>query len=173
MRPPSSFCKISFAFLLLSPPLQGKQVAEEDNRKAKLILETTMQDLNRALKQVKKQQERNDKLRAEYETLSEALETVEEKVEEEIVCQIRHAGQRGNPVTDKFIRHCRTLLATGSSARSVREQLFLNAGFFWGRRSTPSSKQLCLPCGGFNSKVRAWEMKVTSTASYELRNVKR
>ncbi len=26
--------------------------------------------------------------------------------------------------------HCRTLLATGSSARSVREQLFLNGAFF-------------------------------------------
>ena len=31
---------------------------------------------------------------------------------------------------DKFVRHVRALLATGSSARSVREQLFLNGGFF-------------------------------------------
>ncbi len=28
------------------------------------------------------------------------------------------------------MRHCRCLLATGSSARSVREQLFLNDAFF-------------------------------------------
>jgi hypothetical protein len=31
---------------------------------------------------------------------------------------------------DKFVRHERALLATGSSARSLREQLFLNGGFF-------------------------------------------
>jgi hypothetical protein len=31
---------------------------------------------------------------------------------------------------ETFVRHVRTLLATGSSARSVREQLYLNAGFF-------------------------------------------
>ena len=81
------------------------------------------------MKKAQKHQERTDLLRAEYETMSEALQTVEEKEEEEDVCQIRFAGQRGKPVTDKFIRHCRTLLATGSSARLVREQLFLNAGF--------------------------------------------
>ena len=33
---------------------------------------------------------------------------------------------------DYFVRHCRCLLATGSSARSVREQLFLNGAFFLG-----------------------------------------
>ncbi len=31
---------------------------------------------------------------------------------------------------ETFVRHVRTLLATGSSARSVREQLYLKAGFF-------------------------------------------
>ncbi len=30
---------------------------------------------------------------------------------------------------ENFVRHVRTLLATGSSARSVREQLYLNGGF--------------------------------------------
>ena len=37
---------------------------------------------------------------------------------------------RGKPLKDAFVRHIRCLLATGSSARSVREQLFLNAAFF-------------------------------------------
>ncbi len=37
---------------------------------------------------------------------------------------------RGKPLKDAFVRHCRTLLATGSSARSVWEQLFVNAAFF-------------------------------------------
>jgi hypothetical protein len=31
---------------------------------------------------------------------------------------------------DPFVRHCRTLLATDASARSIREQLLLNAAFF-------------------------------------------
>ncbi len=37
---------------------------------------------------------------------------------------------RGKPLKDFFVWHCRRLLATGSSARSVREQLFLNGAFF-------------------------------------------
>ena len=35
-----------------------------------------------------------------------------------------------DPSKDPFVRHCRTLLATGASARSIREQLLLNAAFF-------------------------------------------
>jgi hypothetical protein len=49
------------------------------------------------------------------------------------VSQIRFpffAPCRGKPVKDTFVRHCRKLLATGSSARSVREQLFVNGSFF-------------------------------------------
>jgi hypothetical protein len=84
-----------------------------------------------ALKKDMKSQELYNRLRAEYETMSEALQTLEEKEEEEDVCHIRHTRQKGKPMTDKFVRHCRTLLATGSSARSVREQLYLkNAGLF-------------------------------------------
>ena len=41
----------------------------------------------------------------------------------------RHTHEKGKPMTDKFVRHCRTLLATGASARSIREQLLLNAAF--------------------------------------------
>ena len=37
---------------------------------------------------------------------------------------------RGKPLKENFVRHVRALLATGSSARSVREQLYLNGGFF-------------------------------------------
>jgi hypothetical protein len=43
--------------------------------------------------------------------------------------------RRGHPLKDAFVRHCRTLMATGSSARSVREQLFVNAGFFLGNEA--------------------------------------
>ena len=37
---------------------------------------------------------------------------------------------RGHPLGRSFILHCRTLLATGGSARSIREQLLLNERFF-------------------------------------------
>jgi hypothetical protein len=43
---------------------------------------------------------------------------------------IRDAFGRGNAVSDRFVRHARTLLSTGGSARSTLEQLHLNAGFF-------------------------------------------
>ena len=43
---------------------------------------------------------------------------------------IREERGRGKPVNDKFVRHARTLLSTGGSARSTLEQLHLNAGFF-------------------------------------------
>ena len=43
---------------------------------------------------------------------------------------IRESSGRGRPVNDKFVRHARTLLSTGGSARSTLEQLHLNAGFF-------------------------------------------
>jgi hypothetical protein len=49
-------------------------------------LETTTLDLKRAVNKAMKNQERNDLLRAEYETMSEAFQTVEEKEEEEDVC---------------------------------------------------------------------------------------
>jgi hypothetical protein len=41
---------------------------------------------------------------------------------------------------DAFVRHSRTLLTTGSSARSVREQLFVNAAFFLGGSKYESFK---------------------------------
>jgi hypothetical protein len=43
---------------------------------------------------------------------------------------IREFGGKGKPVSDKFVRHARTLLSTGGSARSTLEQLHLNASFF-------------------------------------------
>ena len=39
-------------------------------------------------------------------------------------------GTRGKPLGAAFVNHCRTLLATGGSARSVREQIALNGIFF-------------------------------------------
>ncbi len=42
---------------------------------------------------------------------------------------------------DKFVRHVRALLATGSSGRSVRAQLFLNGGFFLSERGYSEFKE--------------------------------
>lgn len=39
-------------------------------------------------------------------------------------------GTRGKPLDAAFVNHCRTLLATGGSARSIREQIALNGIFF-------------------------------------------
>ncbi len=37
-----------------------------------------------------------------------------------------------DPLVRPFVAHSRALLATGGSARSIREQLFLNGRFFLG-----------------------------------------
>ena len=122
------FSKISFAFPLTSS--QAHRLEEEASRKAKLILETTTMELERALKKITKVEARYDKLHAEYESLSENLQMVEEKEKEEAVWSIRDTKAKGKPMKGMFVGHCRTLLATGASARSVREQLYLNAKFF-------------------------------------------
>jgi hypothetical protein len=43
---------------------------------------------------------------------------------------IRDTKAKGKPMKDTFVGHCRTLMATDAPARSVREQLYLNAGLF-------------------------------------------
>jgi hypothetical protein len=42
---------------------------------------------------------------------------------------------------DNFVRHVRALLATGSSARSVREQLYLNGGYFLSEKGYAAFKE--------------------------------
>ncbi len=60
-------------------------------------------------------------------------ETLEEDLLEERkgIVAIRE-GTRGHPLVPAFVSHCRNLLATGGSARSVREQIALNCTFFLG-----------------------------------------
>jgi hypothetical protein len=59
------------------------------------------------------------------------MEDWEEEGEEAIPgrMQIRE-GTRGHPLVRPFVAHSRNLLATGGSARSIREQLLLNGRFF-------------------------------------------
>ena len=67
-------------------------------------------------------------LEAKHLQLTETVADIKDKNEE--LCHIRDNDHRGKPLKESFVRHCRTLLATGASARSVREQLFLNGAFF-------------------------------------------
>jgi hypothetical protein len=79
--------------------------------------------------------ERLKKLEQDLEKAIEAQYDAEEELQEfkkegrERIA-IREEGGRGKPVSDKFVRHARTLLSTEGSARSTLEQLRLNAAFF-------------------------------------------
>ncbi len=53
---------------------------------------------------------------------------------------------------DYFVRHCRCLLATGSSARSVREQLFLNGDFFLGEEPYKAFRDAMPQLDWFNTQ---------------------
>jgi hypothetical protein len=66
-------------------------------------------------------------IEAQYDGEEELQDLKKEGIER---IAIREEGGRGKPVSDKFVRHARTLLSTGGSARSTLEQLHLNAAFF-------------------------------------------
>jgi hypothetical protein len=53
----------------------------------------------------------------------------EDLTEADVHITIRDGG-RGRPIVEGFVQHVRCLMATGSSSRSCREQLLLNAGYF-------------------------------------------
>ena len=108
--------------------LEDKTKAEAESRKAKLILKTTLEDMERAVSNLADEKAKYQFLEAQFLQVTERLEDMMEKDEE--LCHIRDNDSRGKPLKEHFVRHCRTLMATGSSARSVREQLFLNAAFF-------------------------------------------
>jgi hypothetical protein len=118
--------------LLLCFPLlfQEQREEAEASLKAKLILETSAQDLRKALKKIEKQKTMYSKLRADYECLSQEVQDVQEAEKEEVGWQIKDLEAKGKPVKENFIGHSRTLMATGASARAVREQLYLNAAYF-------------------------------------------
>jgi hypothetical protein len=69
-------------------------------------------------------------LRESVDELAEKEEAMEEWWQKECVRLAIRDGGRGQPVGDKFVRHVRCLLATGSSARSCREQLLLSGQYF-------------------------------------------
>ena len=75
-----------------------------------------------------------NELKAEHEAAALEADESQDKLMEQIG-EIRgrleiRKGTRGHPLGRSFVLHCRTLLATGGSARSIREQLLLNGRFF-------------------------------------------
>ena len=79
--------------------------------------------------------EKYKNLEQDLEKAIEAQDNAEEALNEFINegrerIAIREERGRGKAVNDKFVRHARTLLSTGGSARSTLEQLHLNAAFF-------------------------------------------
>jgi hypothetical protein len=108
--------------------LEAKSKAEAECRKAKLILKTTEKDLERVMFQLAEEKDKYSFLEEKHLHVTETVADMMVKNEE--LCHIRDNDHRGKPPKESFVRHCRTLLATGASARSVREQLFLNAAFF-------------------------------------------
>jgi hypothetical protein len=69
-------------------------------------------------------------LRESVAELAEKEEAMEEWWQKECVRLAIRDGGRGQLVGDKFVRHVRCLLATGSLARSCREQLLLSGQYF-------------------------------------------
>jgi hypothetical protein len=100
----------------------------EEAKKAKLILQRTKTELDVALATVAKEALRYVALEQRMEDMALRLEAIAEQTE--ATCHIRHKEQRGQPMKERFVQHAHTLLATGASARSVREQLLLDVSFF-------------------------------------------
>ena len=121
---------MKFISLSFCPPLslKAQTEAKEEAKKVKVKLQRTMTECEIALSTVEKEKERCRLLEEDVVDLTATLQEFTQKAD--VTCHIRHKEQRGKPMKDTFVRHCRTLLATGASARSVREQLLLNAGFF-------------------------------------------
>ncbi len=65
----------------------------------------------------------------EHDETEEAREQISTEARERIA--IREAGSRGRRISDNFVRHARTLLPTGGSARATLEQLHLNTSLFF------------------------------------------
>jgi hypothetical protein len=71
-------------------------------------------------------------------------------------------GTRGKPLGAAFVEHCRTLLATGGSASSVRDQIVLNAIFFLEECNAQSSQEQMPEVLWFQSQRESmgWESMV-------------
>ena len=113
-----------------------------DEQKAHLKTETEKSKAVGELKGVRSRLEQDynklvinyNKLKGEHEAAVILVDEAQEKLKEKMdtmrgMLDIRE-GTRGKPLGRPFVQHCRTLLATGATARSTREQLLLNGHFF-------------------------------------------
>ena len=164
---------MKFISLSFCPPLslQAQTEAEEQAKKVKIKLQRTMAECDIALSTVEKEKERCRLFEEDVVHLTATLQEFSQKAD--ATCHIRHKEQRGKPMKDTFVRHCRTLLATGASARSVREQLLLNAGFFLRDKNTQSSVRQSPRYATFNCRGEAWGMRVSCIVGLPLLSVRK
>ncbi len=79
--------------------------------------------------------------------LADAQDVAEVWPEERII-PVRYSG-RNRGMTPEFEAHVRCLMATGGSARQVRDNLVLNAGHFWVTVLVSSTRRTFLQSAGF------------------------
>jgi hypothetical protein len=72
----------------------------------------------------------NTKLQVAEEAAAQKAEEAHDRLQEARGRLEIREGTRGHPLGHNFVHHCRTLLATGASARATRDQLLLNGRFF-------------------------------------------
>ncbi len=125
--------------LCLTSPHQAKKEANTKHKKEIKIMTQTMcareEHVEEMQSAYKKLEKKYTKLQGDFEAAMAEVEILEMKLEsaeddDNDILEIRE-GKREKPVGFHFVRHCGTLLATGGSVRSVREQVLLNAGFFF------------------------------------------
>jgi hypothetical protein len=128
-----------FHAFLFSALYYKKAIQEKTNNMfEKRKTEKLLKDLGTARRATSTALRRINSLEVECEDLQAALaeadganKTVEEvDLTEEVDDFMIRKGSRGRPVAEHFVQHVRCLMATGSSARSCREQLLLSAMYF-------------------------------------------
>ncbi len=102
----------------------AKEVSELQLQRDRL-----QKDYNRVVQENQRFQEAQEAAAQKAEEVQDTLDEMVKKAKGRL--DIREAT-RGHPLGHKFVHHIRTLLATGGSARSIREQLLLNGHFFLG-----------------------------------------
>lgn len=120
----------------LATAMKAQTEAKEEAQKVKVKLQRTTAECEIALSTVEKEKERCKLLEVDVVDLTATLQECTQKAD--VTCHIRHKEQRGKPMKDTFVRHCRTLLATGASARSVSSLRTCDKTTFlmrWKRRS--------------------------------------
>jgi hypothetical protein len=110
--------------------MKTNNIFEKREEDLKADMAETRRDRAAALRRVRILETEVLELRESVDELADKEGAMEECWQKECGRLAIRDGGRGQPVGDKFVRHVRCLLATGSSARSCREQLLLSGQYF-------------------------------------------